>query len=143
MENIFFVAYASSATKVFAEGQLVELLALARTRNSASDVTGLLLHRGGNFLQALEGPEAAVRDIMQRIARDTRHRSVAFLYENTHDDRLFADWSMGFEEAKRLDPEAHPGLNYFLAGSEGVESLTSNPDHDVFEFFSSFRQYVV
>ena len=67
-ERFFFVAYASSASTDFSPEELTDLLAVSRARNAAAGVTGLLVYKGGNFLQALEGPEDAVRATMQRIS---------------------------------------------------------------------------
>ena len=64
----------------------------------------MLVHKGGNFLQALEGPEDAVRATMQRISHDQRHRSIIKLHEGYHDERLFREWAMGFEDVGGLNP---------------------------------------
>lgn len=143
MNTMFFTAYASSAAIMPSERQLLDMLAVARTNNLRDDITGLLLYRGGSFLQALEGPEAAVRETMRRISLDTRHRAVMLLYEGTHDHRLFGEWSMAFEEVKGIDEDQHPGLSHFLSRSQDVKALSADSDHDVFEFFASFRDNMV
>lgn len=136
----YVIAYASTATRDFTTDDLTELLATSRRRNAESDVTGLLLHRGGNFLQVLEGPEAAVRETMQRISRDRRHHAVVDLYEGWQAERLFGGWEMAFENADRLDPAAHPGMSRFLSGGEGLGDALE--DHDLFEFLRAFRDYL-
>jgi 8-oxo-dGTP pyrophosphatase MutT (NUDIX family) len=140
-DTTFFVAYASSATEPFSRDKLTSLLTQSRARNGSADVTGLLLYRGGNFLQALEGPEAAVRETMERIARDPRHRSIVELYDGDHDGRLFGDWQMGFEDASRLDPAAHPGLSEFLSRPDS-DLAPEVEEHDVYEFFRTFRELI-
>lgn len=138
----YFLAYASSASQPFSPQQLVDILAVSRANNERDGITGLLLYRGGNILQSLEGPESQVRETMLRISRDPRHRAVETLYEGYHDARLFGDWSMAFEDVSKLDPSAHPGLNGYLLRDRSVPLVTSDPDHDVFEFFQSFRELV-
>lgn len=92
----------------------------------------MLLYRGGNFLQALEGPEEAVQETMLRISRDRRHRSVVQLYDGYHDERLFADWSMAFEDVSGASADDYPGLNNYLSRAEGAGAGNANSDHDVF-----------
>ena len=135
----FFLAYGSSSATPFSSQDLADLLDVSRANNERVGITGMLLYRGGSFLQALEGPEAAVRDTMQRIEGDLRHGSVVPLLEELHEDRLFADWSMAFEDVSQLDAAAHPGLSQYLAPLASTGTITERDDHDVFEFFRSFR----
>ncbi len=67
------VAYSSRATEDFSDSDLVELLTLSRRNNIRLGLTGVLLYRGGRFLQYLEGPEQAVAERIEIIAADTRH----------------------------------------------------------------------
>lgn len=136
----FFVAYASSAIRPFSRDDLSRLLCESRERNSRVQVTGLLLHRGGNFLQALEGPEQAVRETMLRISRDRRHRSIVPLHEGWNDQRLFGEWQMGFEDVREL-AGVMAGTSNYLSGEEEI-GLPADTRHDVFEFFSAFRDHL-
>jgi hypothetical protein len=139
--SLQFLAYASSATHQLSADELIDLLSVCRSNNARDDLSGMLLYRGGNFLQALEGPEEVIHATMQRIARDPRHRAIVHLYEDALSQRVFGDWSMGFTDADKLDPTDHPGLNYFLSRPEADAS--ANTEHDVFEFFNSFREHMV
>jgi hypothetical protein len=138
----FFLAYGSSATQAFSAQQLIDLLGVSRANNERAGITGMLLHRGGNFLQALEGPEDAVRETMQRITSDRRHGSVLLFLEEWPEERLFADWSMAFEDVSQLDPAKHPGLSAYLAPNGESTLATDDGDHDVFEFFRTFREHL-
>ena len=53
--------YISTASKTLNDRQVSEMLARSRGNNSRTGVTGLLVYHRGRFLQALEGPVAAVR----------------------------------------------------------------------------------
>jgi hypothetical protein len=55
----------------------------------------MLVYSKGEFLQALEGPPAAVRDTFDRIERDQRHRDIVQLQRGDA-GRLFSNWAMGF-----------------------------------------------
>jgi hypothetical protein len=71
--------------------------------NRAVAITGLLTAHQGWFLQALEGPRAAVEDTFARIARDQRHRSPAVLTTEDLPARAFARWSMCASALSEVD----------------------------------------
>ncbi|WP_195908456.1 BLUF domain-containing protein [Novosphingobium sp. Gsoil 351] len=73
-----------------------DILAIARQRNAAVDVTGALLFTEGKFVQALEGDRTAVRATYARIAADPRHDNVEILSSQFSDRRRFKQWSMAF-----------------------------------------------
>jgi hypothetical protein len=64
-------------------------------------ITGLLLVHGGRFVQALEGPAAAVEQTYHRILADPRHRDSKILKAARAPVRMFADWNMC---ARRITP---------------------------------------
>ena len=53
-----------------------KILLDARRLNARDDRTGALICRADSYLQLLEGPEAPVRQTMERIKRDDRHLEV-------------------------------------------------------------------
>jgi hypothetical protein len=89
------LAYFSSAALPMAPDELGGLLEQARAKNSRLEVTGLLCHYDGSFLQFLEGPEETIDPLFDRIARDPRHISVLTVHRATVSSRAFPDWSMG------------------------------------------------
>lgn len=86
---------------------LHRIVATSMANNRTIDVTGLLLAHEGWFLQALEGPNAAISGLMGRISSDPRHRNVHTLSAQPAKQRLFSDWNM---VGARLGPEADPIL---------------------------------
>ncbi len=52
------------------------LLQKSRKNNSSIEVTGLLISYQGLFIQYLEGEDATVDDLYEKIRTDPRHRSV-------------------------------------------------------------------
>ncbi len=92
------VVYVSSASRTMQPVDLESILAVSRERNGAAGITGMLLHRSGNFMQCLEGPPDAVADTVSRIQRDPRHRGVITLRDTVVRVGTFADWSMGFAD---------------------------------------------
>ena len=83
---------------------MASILAASRRNNAAADVTGMLLHIDGGFLQILEGPDAAVEETFARIAADPRHTRVARLWREPAERRIFRDWSMGCDRLPADDP---------------------------------------
>lgn len=140
--SLHFLAYASSATHQYSAEELMDLLAVCRSNNVRDNLTGMLLYRGGNFLQALEGPGDAIQATMQRISRDPNHRSIVRLYEEQQGERIFGEWSMGFMDASKLNPADHSGLSYYLSRTDDDDASSAAADHDVFEFFRAFRTHM-
>lgn len=108
------LVYVSSATEPFSPAELVTLLEKARRNNAAIDVTGMLLYKNGNFMQAIEGDDVVINELHARIQRDPRHRGMITLLRKPIEKRQFGNWSMGFVDL--LDPVVRdlPGYNEFL-----------------------------
>jgi hypothetical protein len=94
---IFQLCYTSTATSDMQRQDLVDLLRLSRRKNEEAGITGLLLYSSDRFIQLLEGDEAAVRKLYERIREDSRHRDVELVYEQRIAARECPDWSMGFQ----------------------------------------------
>lgn len=99
-DELVSVLYTSTARVEFDEAMLADLLAASRSSNERLEVTGMLLYRRGRFVQVLEGSSAAVDDVLNRIRADDRHSDVRVLIEEPLAQRVFADWSMGYELIK-------------------------------------------
>lgn len=67
----------------------------ATTANQRLDVTGFLICAPHWFSQILEGRREPVEALMERIARDPRHRAVQVIRTAAAPVRLFPNWSMG------------------------------------------------
>jgi hypothetical protein len=109
------VAYVSCAVPAFAPDDIAEILLTSRANNTARGVTGLLLYRGGDIMQVLEGEEPVIRRLLDTIQRDTRHRSIIKLFEKAITQRDFKDWSMGFRDLNAEGATYLEGYSEFLA----------------------------
>ena len=109
------IVYASLAARAMTEADLADLLAVARERNDAAGLTGLLLHAHDSFLQQLEGEEEALAETFARIEADDRHSEIRVLSERPIENRRFPEWTMGFEHpdtaslSERFSGYASPG----------------------------------
>ena len=86
------IVYVSTAVRPFSSSDLFALLAQSGERNQQVGITGMLLHKSGCFLQALEGDEVEVRKVYQRIERDTRHRNIVVLLNEPIEHREFTEF---------------------------------------------------
>lgn len=93
LRRLFYV----SRTPEQVEPRVVHaILAASRRLNRQHDVTGALAYSGGYFAQVLEGDAAHLSALLQRIARDPRHRDLTVVFEQLITRRDYAEWSMGY-----------------------------------------------
>lgn len=95
---MYHLMYASYATQDFSDKDLTELLMDARIKNSNLGITGMLIHRAGNFIQVLEGEEGAVKNLYETIKADKRHAGEIVISEGEINERQFAKWAMDFRD---------------------------------------------
>lgn len=62
--------------------------------NATHDVTGILLFNGTHFFQLLEGPDAGIQAVYQRICSDRRHHNVVELMRDYAPYRRFGNAGM-------------------------------------------------
>lgn len=96
MKDLHAIVYVSSAVHVPSAAELERLLRRARERNAESEVTGLLLHHDGSFMQYIEGPRDALTVIFDIILKDPLHHRIIELMNEPVAAREFAGWSMAF-----------------------------------------------
>lgn len=142
MSSLLQFTYASAATRAFDGADLAQLLTHSRERNERAGISGLLLHRGGNFLQVVEGPSDAVRDLTRRLEQDPRHRQFTPLLALDVADRLFPDWSMGFEQIDAVLPPSWPGLSRFLQEVPPPSGARTGERAPALYFFEVFRTHM-
>jgi hypothetical protein len=105
-EPLFRLLYASRMTAAAAarpNETWRAILSIAVPNNRRLGVTGLLVAHRGWFLQALEGPEATVRDLYDQISADARHRDSVVIAEGRQVERAFGAWTMCAQSLSRTD----------------------------------------
>lgn len=127
LTSLVYVSVASSRN--FDDNELVEILKISRENNQKLGVTGMLLYRTGFFIQALEGEEAVVTPLYEKIKKDPRHRSVLQIFKGNIKKRSFEEWSMGFRYLENIDLAAIPGFNDFLDKPFSTDFFSHNPSH--------------
>ncbi len=108
---------------------VAKILAHARVFNAEHQVTGLLVFDGMRFCQHLEGPQAEVRALMDRIARDARHIELRVVYEGALAQRRYDRFDMGYAEPD--DAGTIAGM-HLLGGQAALERfLALRPHFDI------------
>jgi hypothetical protein len=125
--------YISTSRSPLVSAEIDGILRVSRRNNRAVGVTGLLVVGGRRFLQALEGPEAAVLETFERIRADPRHFAVVILSRSAIAERQFGDWSMGYQPGAALGAEASVAAD--------VEALIAPIDNPVVHAY--FHQFAL
>lgn len=75
---------------------LSDILVRARSFNTEQRIFGVLYYAEGRFFQCLQGEQAALEQLFQHIAHDTRHRDIVRYPDQTIDQIDFSKWSMKY-----------------------------------------------
>lgn len=118
------VSYVSRTREPMSSGELLDLLLECREKNKKRGITGMLLYGNGTFLQAIEGEDDLIDELVAKIKDDPRHEEIQMLHRRPIDAREYAEWSMGFELVSEAD----------LSDVEGLANFA--PDDFTFEYLA-------
>ncbi|VXB39461.1 BLUF domain-containing protein [Nocardioides sp. AX2bis] len=123
------LTYVSSARTLWTEAELDGLLGAARAWNEPRGLTGMLLYSGGNFMQAVEGPDDEVSQVFDRISADRRHRGLLVVMDDQVEERAFPGWTMGYrrKDAGALGLDGHTDFLRDPSGAAGAGAAGSAP----------------
>lgn len=93
MSGLRNLLYVSTATPL-ADGALEAILASSQRNNVSREITGFLLFNQRNFMQLIEGPDAALMALMSALGRDPRHQGIVQLTSAAIGARACPDWRM-------------------------------------------------
>lgn len=119
-----FLVYLSSASNLFTDQELVDILTKSRINNSKLGITGLLLYNEGNIIQVLEGEKQAVQSLYNIISQDRRHSGLITMLKGESLERNFPEWSMGFKSVSSEDWIPFAGF-FTLKKSELLKKVNS------------------
>lgn len=119
--------YVSSSVREMDAEELLGILKVSRENNVEKDVTGLLLYKGGNFMQALEGPDDVVMALYEKIKKDPRHKDVSIISTEQIQKRQFPAWEMAFTNLDNPEIKNEPGYSQFLHDEFTAEVYRNNP----------------
>lgn len=103
MSTLIRLAYSSKATfEPFSKTEskldprVADILHVARENNRKNRLYGALYYGNGNFFQCLEGDEAQVNQLYEKLLRDPRHKDLKILLRESIERVSFGDWEMKF-----------------------------------------------
>lgn len=91
------IMYISKATIAVQEEELKEMLVQWRRNNERDNITGILLFSGDHYVQLIEGSAENLKKLFFKINHDYHHTNIIKLADGVITQRLFTDWSMGFQ----------------------------------------------
>lgn len=74
--------YLSSLDPATSPGCVAEIVRVTRLKNERLQIRSLIVFDGWRFCQYLEGSQAAVSGLFQRICTDSRHTDIRLLFES-------------------------------------------------------------
>lgn len=119
--------YVSTSVKMMKDDELLDILKVSRENNETGNVTGMLLYKGGNFMQVLEGPDDAVNAVFEKIKKDPRHKDVSVISREQIQVRQFPSWEMAFQNLDNPAIKNEPGYSQFLQDEFTANVYRENP----------------
>ena len=117
------IVYTSQASEKFSKRSLLNLLHESRAFNTIDNISGVLMHRKGCFLQVIEGESEVVDDLFKRLLKDRRHNAVRLILDSSVDSRLFSSWAMGCADFDEPELSLIPGIHTDLSDPKVIEDL--------------------
>ena len=133
---VYQLVYVSRAVTDMDTEMLDEILGSARKNNGAQNITGMLLHHDGSFIQVLEGERSAVEALFEKIGDDPRHEQTNVVLRTEVEERAFEQWSMGYRRTTDLS-EVPEGFHHFL--QSGYRRQTDADDDAARKALLAFR----
>jgi Sensors of blue-light using FAD len=121
---LYEIIYVSLAARDLPPEELAQLLDKARAHNAAQGVTGMMIYHRREFMQLLEGEQATVQALYDRIASDPRHQQLRIFWEGPIHERGFPDWGMAFVAPEEMDLRDKPGYRDLL--DQGLRQAPSD-----------------
>jgi hypothetical protein len=90
---LYCIVYLSRALVEFDSDEILELANRAADRNRVARITGYLCFTAKQFVQYLEGDEAAIAKLMSVIENDERHKILSVVGSSVI-QRRFPEWNM-------------------------------------------------
>ena len=111
---LYEIIYTSLASRDLPPEELAQLLDKARVNNTAQGITGMMICHRREFMQLLEGEQAVVQALYDRIAVDPRHQQLRKIWDGPIRERGFPDWGMAFVAPDELALREKPGYQDLL-----------------------------
>ena len=104
--QLYELLYTSRATNGFKEEELQDILEQSRKNNLRDEISGMLIYYKKSFVQILEGDQAKVLQLYQKISQDPRHQVLEVFNQGKISVRSFENWSMAGKALNNRDLQA-------------------------------------
>jgi hypothetical protein len=118
--------YTSKAKKKFSKRNLLDLLHDARVYNTLDNITGILMHREGCFLQVIEGESKVINNLVSRLKRDPRHNEFKIIFDSSVNNRFFSNWAMSCADFDKPELSLIPGIRTDLNDPKVINNIIKN-----------------
>ena len=132
--SLHCLIYTSVAKEKMTDNCLKSLLDRARPKNSALDITGMLLYLDPYFVQVLEGEINAINEAFKKISKDPIHHKVSLIFKKPISERSFSNWVMGFNKVSHEYSDSFMSLDAFYKS----ENFRKKPK-EIIELLEMFR----
>ncbi len=140
-DHLVSLVYVSTASWLLDDTELEAILRVSRANNLRDRITGMLLYKGGNIIQVLEGPEEKIAALVDKLRRDPRHYGIQVLLCNPIKERQFDHWAMAFHQVASEAPRDLEGRSDFLDQDVAAEAFRSNPGN-AYRLLLTFRKKI-
>jgi hypothetical protein len=125
---LYSICYVSTSNKELESSELRQLFEFCAIKNITEDISGILLHNSGNFLQYFEGDELKIKELYySKIKKDPRHKNIITVFEKRIDNLYFTGYKAGFtsviEENQTASLRSYLNLLNYLDSTE-MEALS-------------------
>ncbi|WP_310496293.1 BLUF domain-containing protein [Sandarakinorhabdus sp.] len=87
--------YCSRAAEGVDDAEVDRIIEWSQRRNVEREITGVLVFGSGVFFQWIEGPPAAVKNLIASLDGDPRHHDIVALDRSAEKrERLYPNWEM-------------------------------------------------
>ncbi|MEN9898748.1 MAG: hypothetical protein RLZZ66_2397 [Pseudomonadota bacterium] len=132
--SLHCLIYTSVAKQKLTDNSLKSILDRARPKNSALDITGMLLYLDPYFVQILEGEINVINETFKRISKDPIHHKVSLIFKKPISERSFSNWVMGFNKVGQEFSESFMSLDAFY----NSENFRKKP-REIVELLEMFK----
>ncbi|MEL7232369.1 MAG: BLUF domain-containing protein [Pseudomonadota bacterium] len=140
MPSLERLIYVSEAAPDLSANAIQKIVNISHLYNQMSNITGLLVHDEGYFLQILEGESHEVEATYERISRDKRHQNCQLLLAQPILQRAFPKWLMGFRNRETLYSEEGLTLLELGAICEAADRTDLKQNRALYAFLASLLE---
>ena len=133
MQQLF---YLSSARDGLKSDDLNKIVDSALRFNNENDITGIILYRGGIFLQLLEGEATLIQNLFEKIKLDHRHTNIVEVFNIPCKKRIFTTWSEGYREITEFDLKT---INEVLSWNKLISAAREIDSHLILHMLERFK----